>query len=142
MYCGIDALAFLNMPPEAERVRADDFITWVDRYLVFRDGLKISGIELYAARCAMVHTYTVEAILHRTGKVQRKIGYMDEALPEIQGAADVRSLVLVSVRGLVDAFGAGVQAFLKELAKDDARRKTAANRLLEMVHEFPVSGQK
>ena len=90
----------------------------------------------------MVHTYAVEAILHRTGKVQRKIGYMDEALPEIQGAADVRSLVLVSVRGLVDAFGAGVQAFLKELAKDDARRKTAANRLLEMVHEFPVSGQK
>jgi hypothetical protein len=135
VYCGIDALAYLNMPQDHERVRREDFVAWVDRYLVFRNGLRLSGLEAYAARCAVVHTYTAEADLHRAGRVQRKIGYMDEALPEIQEAADVPNLVLVSVRGLVDAFCGGVQTFLGELVQDEPRRRSVARRLQAMVQE-------
>ena len=138
VYCGIDALAYLSMPQDHERVRQEDFVAWVDRYLVFRDGLRVPGIEVYAARCAVVHTYTAEADLHRAGRVQRKIGYIDEALPEIQAAAGVQNLVLVSVRGLVDAFCGGVQTFLRELVQDGLRRRTVARRLEAMVQELPL----
>lgn len=137
VYCGIDALAYLSMPQNQERVRQEDFVAWVDRYLVFRDGLRLPGIEVYAARCAMVHTYTAEAGLHRAGRVRRKIGYMDEALPEIQASADVQNLVLVSVRGLVDALCGGVQTFLRELVQDEPRRRTVARRLETMMQELP-----
>jgi hypothetical protein len=102
--------------------------------------LSVSGLELYAARCAIVHTYSTEADLHKEGKGKRQIGYGDEFLPEVAASPEVAHLVMVSIRGLVDALSEGIVATLKDVASDAPRRKLFAERLEGMVHEFPFNG--
>ncbi len=142
VYCGIDAMAHLTMPAGKDKVTRSDFVGWVDNYMRFRDAnkqptLALQGLELYAARCAIVHTYSSEADLHKDGKVKRQIGYGDEFLPEIAEKSGVDNLVMVSIRGLVDAFSRGVVATLQALKGDADRRKLFGERLEKMVHELP-----
>ena len=142
VYSGIDAMAHLTMPAEKEKVTRTDFVAWTERYLRFRNAerqptLAVPGLELYAARCAMVHTYSSEADLHKAGQVKRQIGYGDEFLPEVAEKADVENLVMLSIRGLVDAYGRGVVATIQDIKYDEARRQLFAGRLEKMVHELP-----
>ena len=143
IYSGIDALAYLTMPSDHEKVTRSDFIEWCDKYIRFRDAdesrtLSLPGLELYAARCAMVHTYGSEAGLHKEGKLKRQIGYGDEFLPEVLAKPDVDNLVIVSIRGLVDAFGEGIYETLKNIADDEPSQKLFAERLMGMVQELPI----
>lgn len=145
VYSGIDAMAHLTMPAGKDKVTRADFIAWAEKYLQFRDAdknptLTLPGIELYAARCALVHTYSSEADLHKEGKAKRQIGYGDEFLPEVAEKADVEHLVMVSIRGLVHAFARGVAATLQDIKGDEPRRKVFAERLDKMVHELPFMG--
>ena len=144
-YCGIDAMAHLTMPTGKDKVTRADFVAWAEKYLRFRSAdmqptLTLPGLELYAARCALVHTYSSEADLHKEGKVKRQIGYGDEFLPEVADSGDVEHLVMVSIRGLVDAFSRGIAATLQDIKGDEERRKLFAERLEKMVHELPFSG--
>jgi hypothetical protein len=144
VYSGIDAMAHLTMPADKDKVTRADFVAWAEKYLRFRDVAKqptlaLPGIELYAARCALVHTYSSEADLHKKGDVKRQIGYGDEFLPEIAEKADVEHLVIVSIRGLVDAFTRGIAATLQDIKGDEPRRKLFAERLEKMVHELPYA---
>jgi hypothetical protein len=145
VYSGIDAMAHLTMPAGKDKVTREDFIAWAEKYLRFRDAdrnysLTLPGLELYAARCGLVHMYSTEADLHKQGKVKRQIGYGDEFLPEVADSPDVENLVMVSIRGLVDSFNLGVAATLNDLKGDAEKRKVFAERLEKMVHELPYRG--
>lgn len=59
IYAGIDAMAFLSMPDKQEDVTRKDFVDWVDAFLKFNSANEVSGLELYGARCGMVHNYGV-----------------------------------------------------------------------------------
>lgn len=69
-----------------------------------------------------MHRYSTEADLRKEGKVKRQIRYGDELLPEVAAKPDVKHLVMVSIRGLVDAFSRGVVATLQDIKGDEARR--------------------
>ena len=130
VYSGIDAMAHLTMPAGKDKVTRADFVTWAENYLRFRGTdkqptLALPGLELYAARCALVHTYSAEADLHKEGKVKRQIGYGDEFLPEVAHKDDVEHLVMVSIRGLVDAFSRGIAATLQDIKGDEERAPAA-----------------
>lgn len=147
VYSGIDAMAYLTMSADKGKATRADFVDWVDKYLRFRDAnkqstLALPGLELYAARCALVHTYSSEADLHKEGKVKRQIGYGDEFLPEIAENDEVENLVMVSIRGLVDAFSYGVVATLQDIKGDQIKRVLFGERLCKMVHELPVNPRK
>ncbi len=62
-----------------------------------------------------MNTYGSEADLHKDGKAKRQIGYGDEFLPEVLEKADVEHLVMVSLRGLVDAFSRGIAATMQDI---------------------------
>jgi len=65
LYTGIDSMAWLNRPKLQPDVRRNDFIYWVNRYLLPDSGLACEALDLYAARCALVHSYTSESSLTR-----------------------------------------------------------------------------
>jgi hypothetical protein len=142
VYCGMDALAYLTLPAERPKATRADFVAWSDKYIRFRDAngesvLMVPGLEAYAARCALVHTYGTEASLHTVGTVKRQLGYVDETLPEVQEHAEVANLAVSSIRGLVDAFSRGVVATLQVLKEDPNQRAVFAVRLEKMVREVP-----
>ena len=55
----IDSLANLARPTQASKVTRADFKAWVDKYLKAHDEqpYKYRGKDVYAARCAFLHTY-------------------------------------------------------------------------------------
>jgi hypothetical protein len=132
--CGIDALAFTSAPDGQADVTRADFVAWAERYIKL-DG-PLSGLELYAARCGLLHNYGIESQLTRNGV--RRVGYFSGLGRPFVRADPVISdtLVMVSVEGFVDAFFRGVDRFLIEVLGDPLRRPVAEGRLRQCVHEL------
>ena len=121
------------MPANRVDVSSSDFIEWVERYIRFQGTEQLSGIDLYGARCAMLHTYGVKSKASRQGKC-RMVAYMDQcALPVIYSPSVSQDLVLVSIRALRDAFFRGIDSFLVDLFSDPERAKMAETRLRQFT---------
>jgi hypothetical protein len=65
-YVGIDAMAYLSMPASQISQTRTDFINWVNKYLKGHPDqvYQYDGKDVYRARCAIIHTYSVEADYH------------------------------------------------------------------------------
>ena len=85
IYANIDALGWLAS--ESETATAETFTAWVDRFLDPQDTLGCTALDLYAARCGVLHTGTPESRLYRTGRA-RQIVYAAEG-----NAADLQAFV-------------------------------------------------
>src|ERR1700722_11320118 len=70
MYSTIDTLAWVAADKRVNNQRAR-FEDWARRWLLPSSKLKCSPTDLYAARCAILHTLTYEADLTKSGKAKR-----------------------------------------------------------------------
>lgn len=137
IYSGIDTMAYLNMPEAQEGVTPSDFEQWVDSYIHFPCQKSVSGLELYGARCGILHTHSITSRLSRQGKV-RQVGYMDKSVPEVSYNPSVsEDLVLVSIEAFAEAFFSGVDKFLVELFANREKAPIAEQRLRMLVHLLP-----
>jgi hypothetical protein len=139
IYSGIESMAYLAMPVNQTDVGRKDFIDWADRYIRFPCKEQLTGADLYGARCAMLHTYSVYSKMSREGKC-RIVGYMSRAIPEVRcnPVAD-KELVLVSVPALADAFSRGIDTFLIHAFSDKTRAPIVEGRVNNLVLRLPVT---
>lgn len=136
--CGMDAMAYLDMPEAQQDVTRTDFIRWADCYIRFPCKEQLAGIDLYGARCAVLHQYGSVSALSRDGKC-RLIGYMDRSIPEVRYDPSVsKELVLVSVQALAEAFFAGVDRFLVDIFSDREKARVAELRFKKMLQTIPT----
>ena len=137
VYSGIDTMAYLGMPASQTEVSSRDFIAWADKYISFPCKEQVTGEEFYGARCGMLHTYTPYSRSSRSGG--RILGYMDVSVPEVRPHPEKpRTLVLVSISALVEAFLDGVDTFLVDLYADKDRAKVADGRFQKSFHLLPA----
>jgi hypothetical protein len=133
IYSSIDILAWLNRPVTHPDVVTSDFISWVDKYLLPRSNLNCSSLDLYAARCGIVHSYSAESKLSREGKV-KQIWYA-------WGKADAKRLenriqhtnldkiaVAVKVEELFNALKSGFASFISTIDADPNHAKLVYER--------------
>lgn len=123
LYSGIDVAASLE--PNLGDGVGDRFKKWVDRYMLKSSSLKCTAIDLFAARCAVVHTFTPESDLSKRGKA-RVMGYAFGAaeLDKLNKASDIAGQsrqVNVHARALIDAFYDGFRIYLDEVRADKVR---------------------
>lgn len=129
------------MPSGQMDVTGKDFIDWADRYIEFPCKDQLSGSDLYGARCAMVHTYSVYSKMSREGKV-KLIGYMDKSVPEVRyNPAVNKDLVLVSVPGLAEAFFKGIDRFLVDVFSNKDRPPIVEERLRDLIQCLPARNE-
>ncbi len=116
----VDTMAWLNLPVGRSSVKRDDFCQWVDAYLKAAEGelYQYAALDVYAARCAMLHHYGAEADLHRGAAPPRRFGYVDTGSHQV-GDSD---LVLISVATLVRDLGRALGRFLQH-CQDDSETK-------------------
>jgi hypothetical protein len=139
IYSGIDSMAYLAMPVNQTDIGRKDYIEWVDRYIRFPCKEQLTGADLYGARCAMLHSYSVYSKMSREGRC-RLVGYMDRAVPEVMyNPAVDKELVLVSIPALADAFSHGVDEFLIDAFSDRFRAPIVEARVNKLVLSLPVS---
>ncbi|MBI2871065.1 MAG: hypothetical protein HYY14_05065 [Candidatus Omnitrophica bacterium] len=138
----IDTMAYLKMPKDKVDVEARDFVEWVDKYIQFPCKERLTGLDLYGARCGMLHSHKAISKASRKGKC-RIIGYMDHSVSEIRCNRNVdANFVLVSVKALVEAFFTGIDRSLVDIYSNKKKGDIANERFKEMVHSLPYKTSK
>jgi hypothetical protein len=124
LYSGIDVLGFLaSANPKADR---RSFVAWADSYLDgFLKKKGIGGLDLYAARCGILHTGMAPSELVDQ-KRARELWYRFRGVSYINLIVNTPNPpVLLDVEEMASAFFSGTQEFLKKVGEDAALGKRA-----------------
>ncbi len=133
IFSGIDAMASLEKNDGKNDVR-ERFANWVNEYMQFSEWSE-AGLELYGARCGILHTYGPISDLFEKGQV-RLIGYTLGGGRDVMQSAE---LVLVSVEGLAFQFFRGIASYLEVLVSEPNKRAKAVPRIQLMLQEFDLN---
>jgi hypothetical protein len=131
IYSAIDVAGWLYALNSTASPKAR-FTNWVNRYLLPARDLGCSAVELYGARCGLVHNFSAASDLSRQLKV-REIHYAwgnsnIENLREMSKVANIQipgrqptvQYTEIRIEDLISAFREGLQRFFED-ARIDAR---------------------
>ena len=112
--------------------KRNDFIDWVDQYLKAdpASDYQYEGIDLYAARCAVLHSYGSTADLHRGTNPPRKFGYTDNGLHRKD---DTVRFVLISIAVLIYDFSKALEAFCNRILTDQELKTRVDSRMNSLL---------
>lgn len=151
IYSSIDKMAWLYSP-EVDHGR-QDFMRWVDDFMLAGEPRPYDSEDLYAARCALLHTGTVESKLYRDGKARRiiyatgpKRSYEAlqaelESLITAEGAAK-EDLIVIHWAEISDLWIDALQRFEAAIKADRglmARTNERSEKYLKFVLSEPTS---
>jgi hypothetical protein len=121
IYTTMDTLSYLDRSNDKETVKKR-FIRWLDSYLLLPNSeLKCSSIDLYAARCSMVHSSTAESELSKTGQAKEiyySLGYNDNFTDIIERQKKGKKIVVVKLPVLFLEFYDAYCRYIKTLTDD------------------------
>lgn len=123
-YSGMEMMAFLNMPRAKQDVTRSDFIDWSDKYMAPHLPQKLTGKDLYGARCGVLHG--TDSRLAREGHTK---------LIRYRSTNEDASVVPVDL--LVHSFFAGIDAFLAETSRNAAKTALIRERVEKMLKTLP-----
>jgi hypothetical protein len=125
IYAAIDIVASIESKTGSNK---PSFIRWADSYLIPAMPIDCTALELYAARCGILHTMTAESDLSRSGQA-RAIYYgwgdanSDDLNSAIATSGNKDKVVVLNVEQLREAFLVAVVAWANEVRRDSARLK-------------------
>jgi len=146
VYSGIDVFGWLAAAPGVDFGTGETYKNWCNKYLINRiqsvEGLVLTGDDLWAARCAFLHTSTPISQLSSNGgahelwyQYQSKAGVnflLNTSLPPL--GLDIERLSL--------AFREGGIAFIQDLNSDQHARAVADSRAQHFLRwAAPVATQ-
>jgi hypothetical protein len=136
---GIDAMAYLSMPAAKNEVKQGDFVRWAEQYLDIVNGRPLTGLDLYGARCAVLHQYGVVSRLSREGRCRIIMWQNKGTVPEhVPSSSPEGDTILASITALAESFFVGIGRYLP-IAFDDAKRRTVLEpRLRGLLQSFPI----
>ena len=138
-YICIDSLASLSLPNNKQQVTRTDFVNWVNTYLKAHEEQPYSyrGKDVYAARCAFLHTYGAEAELHKQDSNIIKFVYHDGGKHAYDPDVDP-NLVVIGTASLLNDVSLGAELFLKNCIEDRDLKERAESRLPNMLKTIPL----
>jgi hypothetical protein len=137
-YVCIDTMAFLSMPAGQSSQTRTDFINWVDKYIKGhpKQPYSYEGKDVYAARCAVLHTFSAEAEQHRQDASIKMFGYHDGGLHALNPKINPR-LVIIGTASFLNDVTIAVETFMKDCQVDQALRMRVEGRLHVLLNTFP-----
>jgi hypothetical protein len=137
----IDTMAFLALPQGQNKQGRTDFIAWVDAYVKgHKDQLYLyRGIDVYGARCALLHAFGSEADYHKQFSDAKKFGYHDGGKHAYDPAQD-EHLVIIGTASFLNDIVHAVGAFCEACKADQDLRVRVESRLPKVLATFPASG--
>jgi hypothetical protein len=134
-FCAVDVCASLARNPNKRWVERQDFIKWVEGYILPASlDLQCTAEDLYAVRCGLVHAYSSES-RNRVAGCARELVYV---LPKgsarhLLARPGTVSTVYVDISVLFDAVAKAVQSFLYELHTDAELGTLVERRTAELL---------
>ncbi len=138
-YVFIDTMAYLALPANKSEQTGQDFIEWVDAYLKGHPDqpYQYRGIDVYAARCAVLHAFSSETERHRRDPNILIFGYHNGGKHLLDRAKDPRLVMIGTASFLSDVVIAG-ETFLKACEKDASLRACVETRLPRVLQIFSI----
>jgi hypothetical protein len=135
IYSAIDVVGWLASPKDF--VDRDTFMGWVDRYLLPAKPLDCTALDLYAARCGMLHTLTPYARPFKNKKPRLICyAYNQPDLQSLRRSIELGRIsdrfVAVKVADLFEAWLLGIRHFIEGLEKNEQEKR----RVYEKADQF------
>ena len=125
LYSAIDITSWLASGYTSSTVR-ERFTSWVDQYLLSAKRLGCTSLELYSARCGIVHTFTPDSQLANIEGI-RRVAYAWGSAKSVDLQTLIEKtnwtdrLVAVHVEELFEGWRLGALAFVNELQENPKR---------------------
>jgi hypothetical protein len=123
LYAGMDIMSFLESAPK-EPVNVH-FKRWVENNLLPLTNWTCTAVDLYAARCAVVHTFTAESNLSNTGQAKMILyahsGADPAKLQKVAGHVGW-TVEYLRVEDMLTFFGTAVLNYLTIVSSDPVRK--------------------
>lgn len=140
VYVGIDTMSWLACPIGQHSHTRADFMAWVNKCLKTDPSqeYQYTGVDVYAARCAMLHSYGSTADLHRRKNPPMKFGYVDNG-PHRKD--DTERFALISIARLIYDFMSAVERFMSDAASN-ADLKARLDSRMTALHLISAIGHQ
>lgn len=138
-YVCIDAMAYLSLPSGRDKQRKSDFISWTDTYLKGHSAqpYQYRGIDVYGARCAVLHSFSSYADFYEKNIGVKKFGYHDGG----EHAYDPNindQMVIIGMASFINDVVSAVAAFMDACQSDIELRRRVESRLPSVLASFPI----
>jgi hypothetical protein len=134
VYTLIDIASWLDSDEKSVKKR---FTGWVDKYMLPNNTLRCTSLELYAARCGLLHNYSATSDL--TSDEVRRIFYAwrPSRVEDLAGLIELytqvmarlgkeaEQIVALQAEDILSALQTGVDKFLSDIADDPQRTARA-----------------
>lgn len=141
-YICIDALANLSRPIDKKKVTRSDFKKWVDKYLQGHPDqpYQYRGKDVYAARCALLHTYGAVAEMHNKDSDVIIFTYHNGGRHAYE--PKVRpDLAIIGTKSFINDVVIAIESFLDDCKKDEFLKQRVESRLDKVFQVLPYSSQ-
>ena len=145
VYSTIDTLGLLGAPVAQVSASGSSFKEWVQRYFLPQTDGTYTATEMWAARCAILHTFTTESDLSRSGKARQlqyyladKNGASARHFVTINNQIDGGAHVAVHLGDFGETFLKSMQAFAPVLLEECVSNSESAARLKNVLQLHPM----
>ncbi|SEH53997.1 hypothetical protein SAMN05216535_0386 [Stutzerimonas xanthomarina] len=145
LYSSIDSMGLLDARPTQTSASGESFKNWVKKCLLTYPGLEYNEVDLWAARCAVLHTFTSESDLSKGGRareVQHYSGPKDSPMAKAFVAAtktiDNGKHVHAHIEDTYLAFLEALKVFPKDLLNNSGKDPAYEARLHKVLQQFAL----
>lgn len=145
LYSSIDSMGLLDAPPTQTSASGESFKNSVKKYLLTYPGLEYNEVDLWAARCAVLHTFTSESDLSKGGKA-REIQYYSGPKDSIMAKAFVAATKTIDkgkhvpahIEDTYLAYLEALKVFPKDLLNHCGKDPAYKARLNKVLQQFAL----
>jgi len=144
IYSTIDTCGLLDAPPSQSSATGSSFKAWVKKYLLTDPGIEFNEVDLWAARCSVLHTFTSESDLSKSGQARELQYYSGD-----KSAAHVQQFITFTKRheggkhlpvhygDLCEAFFQAIKSFVSDLDANCTSSQQYNDRLCKIMQVHP-----
>jgi hypothetical protein len=145
LYSSIDSMGLLDAPPTQTSASGESFKNWVRKYLLTYPGLEYNEVDLWSARCAVLHTFTSESDLSKGGKA-REVQYysgpkdspMAQAFVTATRTIDNGKHIPAHIEDTYLAFLEALEVFPQDLLNNCGKDPAYEARLKKVLQQFAL----
>jgi hypothetical protein len=143
-YSLIDISGWLNSDEKSVKVR---FTDWVEKYMLPNSTLRCSSLELYAARCRLLHNYSATSELTsaevrrifyawRPSRVEDSTGLIElNTQMMVRLGKETEQILALQADNILSALQTGTDKILSDIANDPQRAARAYAKAENMMVE-------
>lgn len=145
VYSAIDTVGLLDAPSSQTTASGQSFKNWVKKYLLTYPGIEFNEVDLWGARCAVLHTFTSQSELSQSGKAKELMYFGGEKNSDAAKKFDVEIRAMpggnylpVHFETLYLAFIKAVGIFSTDLTARCRSDKAVSDRLSNVLQTFQI----